>query len=93
MTTLTIKLVQTSVTSTFVQPRVWGWAGWVNLTYWNVLEDRGVVAATVGVEWDGIDYQYRYTIHGVYQVWINTSLVRPDVYPVVVSFWKQNYES
>jgi hypothetical protein len=93
MTTLTIKLVQTSVTSTFVQPKVWGWAGWVNLTYWNVLEDRGVVAAAVGVEWDGIEYQYRYTIHGVYQVWINTSLVRPDVYPVVVSFWKQNYES
>ncbi|MGD9382331.1 MAG: hypothetical protein PVI03_07795, partial [Candidatus Thorarchaeota archaeon] len=92
-TTLTIKLVQTSVESSFVAPKVWGWAGWVDLTYWNLMEDRGVVAATVGVEWDGIEYQYRYTIDGVYQVWINTSLVKPDVYTVVVSFWKQNYES
>jgi hypothetical protein len=92
MTTLTIKLVQTTVYSPYVAPKIWGWAGWVNLTYWNVLEDRGVVAATVGVDWNGIEYQYRYTIDGVYQVWINTSLVRPDVYPVVVSFWKQNHE-
>jgi hypothetical protein len=57
------------------------------------MEDRGVVAAAVGVVWDGIEYQSRYTIHGVYQVLINTSLVKPGVYPVVVSFWKQNYES
>jgi hypothetical protein len=93
MTTLTIKVVQTTVESTFVEPKVWGWAGWVNLTYWNLLEDRGVVAATVGVDWAGIEDQSRYLIDGLYQVWINTSLVSPGVYPVVVNFWKANYGS
>jgi hypothetical protein len=93
MTTLAIKLVQTTVESSFVAPKVWGWAGWVNLTYWNLMEDRGVVAADVGVDWEGNEEQFRYIIDGVYQVWVNTALVRPGVYPVVVSFWKQNYES
>ncbi|MFW9884508.1 MAG: DUF2341 domain-containing protein [Candidatus Thorarchaeota archaeon] len=93
MTTIAIRLIQTTVESTFVAPKVWGWAGWVNLTYWNLLEDRGVVAAEVGIDWEGIEQQSRYLIDGVYQVWVNTSLVSPGVYPVVVSFWKQNYEA
>ncbi|MHA2313296.1 MAG: hypothetical protein ACXADF_17555, partial [Candidatus Thorarchaeota archaeon] len=92
MTTLAIKLVQTTVVSSFVAPKVWGWTGWVNLTYWNLLENRGVVAAEVGVDWNGNEDLSRYVIDGVYQVWINTSLVSPGVYPIVVSFWKQNYE-
>jgi hypothetical protein len=93
MTTVTIMLVQTTVVSSFVPPKVWGWAGWVNLTYWNLMENRGVVAAEVKVDWPGIEDQSRYIIDGVYQVWIDTSLVSPGEYPVVVSFWKQNYES
>ncbi|MFW9912439.1 MAG: LamG-like jellyroll fold domain-containing protein, partial [Candidatus Thorarchaeota archaeon] len=92
MTTITIRLIQTTVESSFVAPKVWGWAGWVNLTYWNLLEDRGVVAAEAEIDWEGIEQQSRYIIDGVYQVWVNTSLVSPGVYPVVVSFWKQNYE-
>jgi hypothetical protein len=92
MTTLTINLVQTTVTSAFVRPQVWGWAGWVNLTYWNLMENRSVVAAEVGVDWEGSEEQSRY-IDDVYQVWINTSLVSPGDCLVVVSLWKNNYES
>ncbi|MFX1438919.1 MAG: LamG-like jellyroll fold domain-containing protein [Promethearchaeota archaeon] len=92
MTTITIRPVQTTVESSFVPPKVWGWAGWVNLTYWNLMEDRGVVAAEVGIDWEGIEQRSRYAIDGIYQVWVNTSLVGPGVYTMVVSFLKQNYE-
>jgi hypothetical protein len=93
MTTLTIDPVQTTVDSSYVSPKIWGWSGWVNLTYWDLLDDRGVVSASVGIDWEGQEEQFRYVIDGVYQVWINTSLVSPGVYPVVVNFWKQNYEA
>ncbi|MHA2162961.1 MAG: hypothetical protein ACXABF_11110 [Candidatus Thorarchaeota archaeon] len=90
--TLTIKLVETTVETSYIASRVWGWAGWVNLTYWDLLYDRGVSFAEVQVDWEGEGDLFRYVINGTYQVWVNTSHVRPGIYPVVVSFWKQNYE-
>ncbi|MFW9833695.1 MAG: DUF2341 domain-containing protein [Candidatus Thorarchaeota archaeon] len=94
MTTLTINPVETTVDSSYVSSKVWGWADWVNLTYWDLLDDRAVVAASVGIDWNGQEELSRYlSDDGVYQVWINTSLVSPGVYPVVVNFWKQNYEA
>ena len=94
MTTVTINPVETAVDSLYVSPKIWGWADWVNLTYWDLLDDRAVVAASVGIDWDGQEEIFGYiSDDGVYQVWINTSLVSPGVYPVVVNFWKQNYEA
>jgi hypothetical protein len=92
ITTLTIKPIETAVESSYVESQVWGWSGWVNLTYTDLLYDRGVTYANGTVDWEGNETIFRYLINSTYQVWVNTSLVRPGVYPVVVSFWKQNYE-
>ncbi|NHJ13847.1 MAG: DUF2341 domain-containing protein [Candidatus Thorarchaeota archaeon] len=92
MTTLTINPIETAVEVSYVSPKVWGWAGWVNLTYWDLLGDRGILGAGVSIDWAGIEEVFSYVSEGTYQIWINTSLVSPGVYPIVVSFWKQNYE-
>ena len=91
-TTLRIDPVATSVDSTFVEAKIWGWAGWVNLTYWDLLRDTGVHYAETQVDWEGIQSEYNYLGNGVYEVFINTSLVKPGIYPVSVNFIKDNYD-
>ncbi len=91
-TTLRINPVATSVDSTFLSAKVWGWAGWVNLTYWDELHDSGVHYAEIQVDWEGMETAWNYLGDGIYEVFINTSLVRPGVYPVSVNFQKENYE-
>ena len=91
-TTLRIDPLATSVDSTFVEAKIWGWAGWVNLTYWDLLHDTGVHYAETQVEWDGAQSVYNYLGNGVYEVFINTSLVKPGIYPVSVNFMKDNYD-
>jgi len=91
-TTLRINPVATSVDSTFLGAKVWGWAGWVNLTYWDQLHDSGVHYAEIQVDWEGMETVYSYLGDGVYEVFINTSLVGPGVYPVSVNFQKDNYD-
>jgi hypothetical protein len=90
-TTLRINPVATSVDSTYLGAKVWGWTGWVNLTYWDLLHDSGVHYAEIQVDWEGMETVYNYLGEGVYEVFINTSLVRPGVYPVSVNFLKENH--
>jgi len=91
-TTLRINPVTTSVDSTFLGAKVWGWSGWVNMTYWDQLHISGVDFAEIRVDWEGNVSVYNYLGDGIYAIFINTSLVRPGVYPVSVNFLKDNYE-
>jgi hypothetical protein len=90
-TTLIIEPIETSVESTYLSPKIWGWTGWINLTYWDLLFDRGIAGASVLVEWDGIESVFRYVDNGTYQIFINASLVKPGIYPVSVRFEIDNY--
>ncbi|MHA2359103.1 MAG: hypothetical protein ACXAB5_02425, partial [Candidatus Thorarchaeota archaeon] len=49
LTTLIIEPIETSVESTYLSPKIWGWTGWINLTYWDLLFDRGIAGANVFV--------------------------------------------
>ncbi|MFW9810237.1 MAG: hypothetical protein ACFFE6_12745 [Candidatus Thorarchaeota archaeon] len=93
LTTLVIEPIKTSVESTYLSPKIWGWTGWINLTYWDLLFDRGIAGATVNVEWDGIESVFRELANGTYQIFINASLVSPGIYPVSVRFLMENYKS
>ncbi|MFW9796231.1 MAG: DUF2341 domain-containing protein [Candidatus Thorarchaeota archaeon] len=91
-TTLIIEPIETSVESTYLSPKIWGWTGWVNLTYWDLLFDRGIAGADVIVDWNGLENTFRYVGNGTYQVFINASLVTPGIYPVSVRFILDNYK-
>jgi hypothetical protein len=93
LTTLIIQPIETSVESTYLSPKIWGWTGWVNLTYWDLLFDRGIAGATVLVDWDGGESVFRELANGTYQIFINASLVHPGIYPVSVIFSIDNYKS
>ncbi|MFX1485333.1 MAG: hypothetical protein ACFFCP_19340, partial [Promethearchaeota archaeon] len=93
LTTLVIQPIKTSVESAYLSPKIWGWTGWINLTYWDLLFDRGIAGATVNVEWDGIESVFRELANGTYQIFINASLVSPGIYPVSVRFLMDNYKS
>jgi len=92
MTTLAVYPVQTEVESPYLAPVVWGWTGWVNFTYSDLLRNRSVDFANLQVLWEGEESQYSYLGSGVYSVFINSSLVGPGLNPVAVSFSKANFE-
>jgi hypothetical protein len=91
-TILRINPIPTSVGSTYLGAQVWGWTGWVNLTYWDLLHDSGVHYADIQVDWEGNETIYNYLGDGIYEVFIDTSLVTPGIYPVSVNFLKDNHE-
>ncbi|MFW9964335.1 MAG: LamG-like jellyroll fold domain-containing protein [Candidatus Sifarchaeia archaeon] len=93
LTTLIIEPIETSVDSTYLSPKIWGWTGWVNLTYWDLLFDRGIAGANILVDWDGVESIFRYVGNGTYQIFINASLVKPGIYPVSVRFLIDNYKT
>jgi hypothetical protein len=93
LTTLIIEPIETSVESTYLSPKIWGWTGWVNLTYWDLLFDRGIAGANIVVDWDGVESTFRFVGNGTYQIFINASLVNPGIYPVSVRFLMDNYKS
>jgi len=93
LTTLIIEPIETSVESTYLSPQIWGWTGWVNLTYWDLLFDRGISGANIIVDWDGVESTFRFVGNGTYQIFINASLVSPGIYPVSVRFLMDNYKS
>jgi len=93
LTTLIIEPIETSVQSTYLSPKIWGWSGWVNLTYWDLLYDRGIAGASVFVDWNGTESVFRYVSNGTYQIFINASLVSPGIYPISVRFVMDNYKS
>ena len=92
-TTLIIEPIETSVESTYLSPKIWGWTGWINLTYWDLLFDRGIAGANLFVEWEGIESVFRYVENGTYQIFINATLVGPGIYPVSVRFQMDNYRT
>jgi hypothetical protein len=91
-TILRINPIPTSVDSTYLGAQIWGWTGWVNLTYWDLLHDSGVHYADIQADWEGNETTYNYLGDGIYEVFINTSLVTPGIYPVSVNFLKENHE-
>ncbi len=93
LTTLIIEPIETSVESSYLSPKIWGWSGWVNLTYWDLLFDRGIAGANIVVDWDGVESIFRHIGNGTYQIFINASLVSPGIYPVSVRFLMDNYKS
>jgi hypothetical protein len=93
LTTLIIEPIETSVESTYLSPKIWGWAGWINLTYWDILFDRGIAGANVLVDWNGSESLFRELANGTYQIFINASLVHPGIYPVSVIFSIDNFKS
>ncbi|MHA2201102.1 MAG: LamG domain-containing protein, partial [Candidatus Thorarchaeota archaeon] len=93
LTTLIIEPIETSVESTYLSPKIWGWTGWINLTYWDLLFDRGIAGANVLVDWNGSESVFRELANGTYQIFINASLVNPGIYPVSVLFSVDNYKS
>ncbi len=92
MTTLAVYSVQTKVESPYLAPKVWGWTGWVNFTYSDLLRNRSVDYADLQVIWEGRESQFTYLGSGVYSVFINTTLVTPGVHSVSVKFSKDNFE-
>ncbi|MFW9963940.1 MAG: DUF2341 domain-containing protein [Candidatus Sifarchaeia archaeon] len=93
LTTLIIEPIETSVESTYLSPKIWGWTDWVNLTYWDLLFDRGISGANIIVEWNGTESVFRFIGNGTYQIFINASLVTPGIYPVSVRFLLDNYKT
>jgi hypothetical protein len=93
LTTLIIEPIETSVESTYLSPKIWGWTGWVNLTYWDLLFDRGIAGANIIVDWAGIESTFRHVGNGTYQVFINASRVQPGIHPVSVRFVLDNYKT
>jgi hypothetical protein len=93
LTTLIIEPIETSVESTYLSPKIWGWTGWINLTYWDLLFDRGIAGANVFVDWNGSENVFRYLNNGTYQIFIDASLVSPGIYPVSIIFSNDNYKS
>jgi hypothetical protein len=93
LTTLIIEPIETSVESTYLSPKIWGWTGWVNLTYWDLLFDRGIAGANIVVDWAGIESTFRHVGNGTYQVFINASRVQPGIHPVSVRFVLENYKT
>jgi hypothetical protein len=93
LTTLIIEPIETSVVSTYLSPKIWGWTGWVNLTYWDLLFDRGILGASVLVDWDGAESIFQPVANGTYRIFINASLVSPGIYPVSVRFLMDNYKT
>ncbi|MFW9813894.1 MAG: DUF2341 domain-containing protein [Candidatus Thorarchaeota archaeon] len=93
LTTLIIEPIETSVESTYLSPKIWGWTGWINLTYWDLLFDRGIAGANVLVDWNGSESVFRELANGTYQIFINASLVYPGIYPISVIFSIDNYKS
>ena len=91
LTTLIIEPIKTSVESTYLSPKIWGWTGWINLSYWDLLYDRGIAGANIIVDWDGGESTFQYLGNGTYQIFINASLVKPGIYPVSVRFLMDNY--
>jgi hypothetical protein len=93
LTTLIIEPIETSVESPYLRPQIWGWTGWINFTYWDLLYDIGIPGASVIVDWDGTESIFRSIANGTYSIFINTSLVSPGIYPVSVRFLMDNYKS
>jgi hypothetical protein len=93
LTTLIIEPIETSVESTYLSPKIWGWTGWINFTYWDLLFDRGIPGANVFVDWDGAESIFESVANGTYRIFINASLVSPGIYPVSVRFLMDNYKS
>lgn len=91
-TILTILSVATTVVSPYVPPIVWGWTGWINLIYWDLVHNVGVDDATAELDWEGGAGQIWYLGAGNYSLFINASLVAPGVYSITVNLWKPNYE-
>ncbi|MFX1482437.1 MAG: hypothetical protein ACFFCP_04525, partial [Promethearchaeota archaeon] len=91
-TTLIIEPIETSVDSTYLSPKIWGWTGWINFTYWDLLFDRGIAGASAFVDWDGVESIFGFIGNGTYQIFINASLVSPGIYPVSVRFTMDNYK-
>jgi len=91
-TTLVFQRIATFVESPYVSGKVWGWTGWVNFTYRDLVRNMTVDYAMVSCFWGDSWVEVQPLGNGVYSVLINTSVVRPGSYPISVAFEKENFE-
>jgi hypothetical protein len=101
LTSIIIERIPTSVVSPPTTSYVWGWSGWINFTYWDELNDIGIVFAGFGEDtvalysWDGGTGIATYSGNGNYSVFVNTTMQIPRSAPYQMSviFSKENYAS
>jgi hypothetical protein len=101
LTSIIIERIPTSVVSPPTTSYVWGWSGWINFTYWDELNDIGIVHAGFGEDtealfsWAGGSGVATYFDNGIYGVFVNTSMQIPRSAPYQMSivFTKENYAS
>ncbi|MFX1483934.1 MAG: hypothetical protein ACFFCP_12205, partial [Promethearchaeota archaeon] len=89
---LTVALPPPLMTGDFI----WGWAGDLNFTFWDVSFDTGIPGATVTLNVPGFESAVAYNIPstGYYLIPFNTSVLQSSAtnLPLSVTFSKQNYQ-
>jgi hypothetical protein len=91
---LFVQVIQTYVDSPGAVSLVWGWEGYINFTYRDILNDTGIEDAESTYQWAGGSGTPIYRGNGVYSVPVNTTPLAPGaLYGLSISFAKLNYES
>ncbi|MFX1483896.1 MAG: hypothetical protein ACFFCP_12010 [Promethearchaeota archaeon] len=70
----------------------WGWAGLVNLTYYDSFHSQGMMADNFAFSWAGGSGSGIYLGDGVYGIPINTTKLRPGTYTITITSQKANYD-
>jgi hypothetical protein len=70
---------------------VWGWAGLLNFTYFDLYHTEGVEADSASYSWAGGGGGALYLGHGEYGIPIDASRLMPGTYTISISCRKANY--
>ena len=90
-----ISIFVRNLEATIIQPGTdefdWGWAGLVNVTYYDGYHAQGIQADTTTFSWAGGVGSASYLGDGVYGIPIDTTTLRPGTYTIAMEFRKANY--
>ncbi len=92
--TVAITQIQTSLSPPIVRNYYWGWAGYLNFTYWDDSFGRGIDGANMTLEILGFEYTtFLYVGDGEYLVYLNTTLIRASTTEHILTarFSKDNH--
>ncbi|MFW9964125.1 MAG: hypothetical protein ACFFCX_11200, partial [Candidatus Sifarchaeia archaeon] len=96
--TLTVKRILTIAYPPELQTGIlyWGWAGYLNFTFWDLSFDVGIPGATVALSVPGYESAEAINIPltGFYLVFFNTTLLQSGQtnLPLLITFSKPNYQ-
>ena len=91
-TSIFVKNLEATIVSPGSPEFVWGWAGLVNVTYYDDFHAQGMQADFSAYSWAGGFGSASYQGGGVYGIPINTTTLRPGTYTITIEFRKANYE-